>query len=220
MDFTELLGRYALMLAEADRTFQRMRQAYGGNIRCRPGCSDCCHAVFGLFLVEGLYLQTHFRNLARKERRAALLRGQKSEKALLSLENEVKRFCHDPGSASLVLARGRVPCPLLDTSRQCVLYPHRPLTCRIYGIPTRVRGEMRVCGRAAFGKGESYPVFDLDGAFKALHLLSRDLLEKTGRRDLEKAALLISVPKVIRTPFEEIIGESPGSPGGGSAHGV
>ena len=44
--------------------------------------------------------------------------------------------------------------------------------------------------------------FKLDEVNRELYLLSRKLLETTGRSDLEAASLLISVSEVIRTPID------------------
>jgi hypothetical protein len=63
----------------------------------------------------------------------------------------------------------------------------------------------RVCGRAGFKKDQEYPVFDLDEVHRELHQLSRELLERAGGKDSEIATLLISVSKIIKTPFEELI---------------
>ncbi|MCD6295566.1 MAG: hypothetical protein J7M30_00235, partial [Deltaproteobacteria bacterium] len=75
------------------------------------------------------------------------------------------------------------------------------------GIPTSIQGKARVCGKAGFKKGESYPAFDLDGVYKKLYSLSKELLEGAGRRDFEKASFLISVSKAIRTSPKDLINE-------------
>jgi hypothetical protein len=105
------------------------------------------------------------------------------------------------------LSKERVRCPLLNQKEECIIYPHRPITCRVYGIPTAIQGQARVCGKAAFEKGESYPTFDLDACYKELYRLSKELLVQMGQSDMEKASLLISVSKVLKTPLEEIINE-------------
>ncbi len=208
MTFIHLSERYEQLATTADQAFYKMQQDYPESIRCRPHCSDCCHALFGLFLIEAAFLKSHFERLGRKERRAALLRSDKADRDLKKLEKNMK----ERGSASEIgtesLAKERIRCPLLDDKNECILYPHRPITCRVYGIPTSIQGKARVCGKAGFKKGESYPAFDLDGVYQKLYLLSRELLEGAGRRDLEKASLLISVSKAIRTPPKDLIYQS------------
>jgi hypothetical protein len=88
---------------------------------------------------------------------------------------------------------------------------HRPITCRVYGIPTKVQGKARVCWKADFKKDERYPVFDLDGAYRELYFLSTELLKGAGE-DTEKASLLISVSKAITTPLKYLLRQKLESP--------
>jgi Fe-S-cluster containining protein len=215
MTITHLLERYEHLAARADQSFHKMLQDYPECIKCKPHCSDCCHALFGLFLIEAVYIKRHFDELERRKRRAALLNGNKADRDLKKLEKEM----HKSGGASEIgtesLAKERIRCPLLDDQKECILYPHRPITCRVYGIPTSIQAKARVCGMSGFKKGESYPAFNLDGVYQQLYSLSRELLQGAGRRDFEKASLLISVSKTIRTPPEDLINESLESPGRG-----
>jgi Fe-S-cluster containining protein len=183
-----------------------MQVEYPDCIRCERHCSDCCHAVFGLFLIEAAYLQQRFRQLDEVVREKALERGRKLDQDLKRLEEKVRTHENDPKMQGYVLARERIRCPLLDEKDDCILYPHRPVTCRVYGIPTSVQGKARVCGKAAFEGGRKYPVFDLDGTHRDLHMLSREVLEQADK-DPEKASLLISVSKAIHTPLEDLVSE-------------
>jgi len=207
MNFTHLFQRYELLVAKADQAFGKMQKDYGAYIKCKLHCSDCCHAIFGLFLIEAAYLQQHFNQLSRKERQAALLRGKKSEKEYRELEKRLKTYANDPQMASYSIGRERIRCPLLSDHRECNLYIHRPITCRVYGIPLVIHGKAHACGNAGFKDGESYPSFNLDEVQRELYLLSRELLDRARRKDLERASLLISVSKAIKTPFKDLINE-------------
>jgi hypothetical protein len=70
-----------------------------------------------------------------------------------------------------------------------------------------IQGKAHACGNAGFKDGESYPSFNLDEVQRELYLLSRELLDRAGRKDLERASLLISVSKAIKTPFKDLINE-------------
>ena len=205
MSITHLLQRYELLVAKADQAFQKMKKEFPECIKCNPCCSDCCHALFGLFLIEAVYLKRHFDKLGRKERRAALLRGNKADKELKKLEQRLQTQDINPRTTNYPLERERIRCPLLGDNEECVLYPHRPITCRVYGIPTAIQGKAHVCGKAGFKSGKTYPIFDLDRAYQELYLLSGELLKEAGRRDLERASLLISVSRVIKTPPAELV---------------
>jgi hypothetical protein len=113
----------------------------------------------------------------------------------------------DPKMQAYAMARGRVRCPLLDENEDCVLYVNRPITCRAYGIPTKIQGKARVCGKTEFKVGENYPVFDLDGIYSDLYVLSKEFLNGRERGDTESAGLLVSVAKVISTPEDDLLHE-------------
>jgi Fe-S-cluster containining protein len=212
-DPIQVLQGYELLVDKADGFFQKVQQTHGACIKCEPHCSDCCHAVFGLFLIEAAYLKRHFDQLNGEEVKEALLRCSDTERALKRLEVKLKAHEADPQMGARILATEKIRCPLLDDNLECILYPHRPITCRVYGIPTKIHGKPHVCGRSGFEKGRSYPTFDLDGVYRDLFNLSRELLEGAGEKDLEKASLLISVSKAIRTPVDYLINETFRGPG-------
>ncbi|WP_238455529.1 YkgJ family cysteine cluster protein [Desulfolucanica intricata] len=201
--FKDLFQEYELLVAKADQAFQEMTKDYRANINCDIQCSDCCNAVFGLFLIESAYLNHHFNKLDRTIRRAAASKGDKFDKALLELE---KKFQENKNKGQ-ALEKIRIGCPLLNDEQKCSLYKHRPITCRVYGIPTIINGQIHACWKAGFKKGESYPAFDLDSAYKELYNLSKRLLERVGHKDMDKASLLVSVSKSIKTPLEDLINE-------------
>jgi Fe-S-cluster containining protein len=204
MTLTLLFQRYEHIVAKADRAFEKMAKEYPKCIKCKPHCSDCCHAVFGLFLIEAIYLKRHFDKLGRKARRAAILRGKRADKELKKLENRIQGQDINSRTAGYPLERERIRCPLLDDNEECILYPYRPITCRVYGIPTAIQGKAHVCGKAGFKKGEFYPTFNLDNVQRKLYQLSKELLVG----DEEKASILISVSKAIETPLEDIMNGS------------
>jgi len=207
VSLTRLFKSYELLVDKADAAFQRMVKEHGACIKCERHCSDCCHAVFGLFLIEAAYLKQHFDQLESNVVRGALLRCNDTERAIKRLEIRLQRCEDDPRMQAHVLARERIRCPLLDENQDCILYAYRPITCRVYGIPTKIQGQARVCGKAGFKKGEPYPAFDLDGLYRDLHNLSKELLNDVKKCDPEKASLLISVAKAISTPQDELIHE-------------
>lgn len=206
MSLSELLKSYELLADRADIAFADMAREHGEAILCRRQCSDCCHAVFGLFLIEAAYVQEHFSRLNTDGKKGALLRCSEMERGLKRVEKKMQIHEDDPQMQHYVLARERIRCPLLDDNQECVLYLNRPITCRVYGIPTRIQGKMRVCGKSGFKSGESYTAFDLDGVYRSLYTLSAQLLQMNGKEDdLESASLLISMSKTITTPLECLI---------------
>jgi len=208
MNLSHLFNQYKSLAANADQAFNKMTEEYGADIKCSPGCSDCCHAMFGLFLIEAVYLQKNFIELGRNERRIVIQRCKKADRDISNLEKKLRRDNNGKQTEGYSLARERIRCPLLNDRMECCLYPYRPITCRVYGIPALIQGKAHVCHKSGFKKGKYYPVFDLDGIFKELFYLSRELIQSSPRGNQEKASLLISVSKAIQTPAEDIINES------------
>ena len=207
MNLTQLFSSYELLVDKADRTFREMQQEYGECVSCERHCSDCCHAVFGLFIIEAAYLKQNFDQLGKEAIKAALLRCNEADRALKQLEKMLQSYRDDPNMQAYTMARERIRCPLLDDNLDCILHSFRPITCRVYGIPTKIQGKARVCGKSGFKKGVNYPAFDLDGVYRDLYDLSKELLENSGIVDLEEASLLVSVSKTISTPFDILINE-------------
>ena len=201
----DLFRSYELLVDKAEAAFQGMQKDHSSCIKCEPHCSDCCHAIFGLFLIEAGYLKEHLDELTNEEKRAALLRCEEAEKSLERLQKMLQAHEGDPQMQAYIMSRERIPCPLLNENQDCILYPYRPITCRVYGIPTKVQGKARVCWKAEFKKDERYPVFDLDGAYRDLYFLSTELLKSAGKDDPEKASLLFSVSKAITTSLEDLL---------------
>ena len=205
MNLTQLFRSYELLVDKADAAFQKVGKEHGDCIKCERHCADCCHAVFGLFLIEAAYLRESFARLDEKAASDTLLRCNDMDRAIRRLEIRLQKYTDNPQMQAYVLARERVRCPLLDKNMDCVLYPCRPITCRVYGIPTKIQGKAHVCGKARFIKGETYPVFDLDQVYKDLFLLSKGILDEAKIDNTEKASLLISMSKVIQTPVDDLI---------------
>ena len=213
MDFSYLFEPYDRLVSRADKSFERIAGEYPDCIACKPGCADCCHAVFGLFLIEAVFLKHDFDQLDEREKQAALKRGLAAEKELKTLERTLKEFKDDPQMSAYSMARARIRCPLLSDDDTCILYPYRPITCRIYGIPTMIQRVPRICGSTGFKKDQAYPIFNMDGVQKELFQLSKDLLENL-KNDAaeERASLLISIPKIIKTAAEDLVNENPVGP--------
>jgi len=200
----DLFRRYERLLQEADQAFEGVRVRYDALMKCRLGCSDCCHAVFGLFPIEAAYLQERFGGLGRKERRAALNRAEKSERDLDRVRTLLREE-EEVNSPSDVLARERVRCPFLDDQNACIAYSFRPITCRVYGIPTQIRKKIRACPKNLFKPGQPYPAFDLDEAYKELYRMSVELLSGRHRDPADGASFLVSVSRAITTPWDDLV---------------
>lgn len=207
MMIKDLFQEYENLVAKADQAYQKIKKEYDPLIKCDIHCSDCCHSVFGLFLIESVYLNYHFTKLDEMYRQEAALRSEQSDQDLQGIEKKLQVHDHDPQTKALAMAKERVRCPLLNNDQKCTLYSYRPITCRVYGIPTIINGNLHACWKTGFEKGKSYPAFNLDGAYRELYLLSGKLLEIAGQKNIERASLLVSVSKSIKTPVIDLISE-------------
>jgi len=172
---------YVTLRTEIDRLFETVRSRHADLVRCRLGCDDCCYAVFELTFVEAAYVYFAFQSeLPRTERRKVLKKADRSQEQLRSLYLKTREKQISKNEMHLEIARARVECPLHHEHR-CLLHKHRPITCRVYGIPTVVHGKGVTCGKSGFEPGVTYPTLDLDGIQKKLFVLSRDLIIGAGR---------------------------------------
>ncbi len=202
---TDLFKEYQEFAQKADYAFNQVEKEYSTCVNCEIGCTDCCYSVFGLFPIEAVYVKYHFDQLERGERREAVLRAKKADKKLQKIEQKLQQYEDDPRARALVAGKERIKCPLLKDSGKCMLYFHRPITCRAYGIPTVAGGSAHVCYKAGFEGGESYPTFNLDTVFKELYAMSCRLLKQSGQQGKEHAASLLSLSKIIKTPVQNLI---------------
>lgn len=195
---SQLFARYEQFCRAADAAFEQVAAQHPEAVRCERGCTDCCHALFGLFPVEAAYLRAHFARLESGRREEVYRRAAQAAAQLARFEAMLKE-AHgaDPTMQAQALSRERIRCPLLNKEGDCVLYAHRPVTCRVYGIPTRVNGAGRTCWKAAFEPGGAYPAFNLDRVYYELYQMSKTLLKEEGQPDT-RAGLLKPVSAILK----------------------
>ncbi len=207
LDFKEFFDKYAAVINEADQVFNTVRARYAENVRCEKGCSDCCHALFDLTLVEALFLNTAFgARFKGKERNQVLTRADEADRLVHRLKREAYKAVQEGKNAQdilLEMAKVRVRCPLLDDEGLCVMYDVRPVTCRIYGVPTAIGGEAHTCGRSAFEKGKAYPTVYLDRIQDRLYALSHELSASLGSRYKGLGEVLVPVSLALLTEYSE-----------------
>ncbi len=142
----DLFRSYELLVDKAEAAFQGMQKDHSSCIKCEPHCSDCCHAIFGLFLIEAGYLKEHLDELTNEEKRAALLRCEEAEKSLERLQKMLQAHEGDPQMQAYIMSRERIPCPLLNENQDCILYPYRPIGRCLSGSLSSVYRAAQECG--------------------------------------------------------------------------
>ncbi|HEV3029063.1 MAG TPA: YkgJ family cysteine cluster protein [Planctomycetota bacterium] len=129
---------YKELLAGVDAWYRSVKAAHPAEVPCTKGCRECCVGLFDVSLAdrdllrEGLAQADPAIRRDIETRSAALLArlrvllpdlgdtldGMSSE--------EIDDLCDEAGA---------VECPVLGPEGECRLYAHRPLTCRLSGVP-------------------------------------------------------------------------------------
>ncbi len=187
MNVKQLSNRLFELYSQSDSAVAHIKEAYPGLVPCKPGCTDCCHAVFDVSLAEAVMIACQFSKLNRNIRRLALKHAQK---ALDAWEKQVK--------SGADLSHARIRCPLLSPQNLCICYEVRPVNCRTYGVPTAFNGKSHVCGLTNFKKGETYTTLNLDPLHAALYELSRQLISNPAEaaQRLPLSTVILSADKL------------------------
>jgi Fe-S-cluster containining protein len=208
LDFSKTFEKYEALVAQADKVFTAMQDAHPDCVRCEIHCCDCCYAVFDLTLIESVYVNYHLNKaLTRKERRPIIRRAEKADRKYYQIKQKLQKMYIDRGKTPEEvfhqLSQERVPCPLLNDEDMCDLYLQRPITCRVYGIPTSIGGTARICGKSGFKEGTAYPTVNLDKMNDRLFELSEDLLKEIGSKRSKIHMGLVPVSAALMTDYNE-----------------
>lgn len=203
-DLSEIFADYEAVRRDADALFGHVTAKYPAETACHKGCSDCCHALFDLSLVEAMYINGVFNEKFphSRERSRILERASDIDRQLTKAKRELYLAEKNGESPEEIMRRAatlRMPCPLLDEDSQCVLYEHRPITCRLYGIPLAIGADSHVCGLSGFGRGTSYPTVQLGKLQGRLDVLSKRIAETVGSRfELDEVYVPLSMALLTR----------------------
>jgi Fe-S-cluster containining protein len=125
---------YRSILDRADAFFRSVMEAQPENLRCGRGCSFCCYGLFAIgsadipILAEGLSALHSSRRQMIVRRAAGIIAETRHPDLRESTPREKDAFFDRTAS---------VACPNLDESGSCMIYDHRPLICRTFGLPLR-----------------------------------------------------------------------------------
>ena len=125
---------YKRILQHADEFFRSVMDSQPQNLQCGRGCSLCCYGLFEIgaadipILAEGLE-RLHPMRRRRILRRAAEIIAESRHPNLRESNPLVKDEFFNRTAA--------VACPNLNDSGECMVYEHRPLACRTFGLPLR-----------------------------------------------------------------------------------
>lgn len=208
IDLQPYFERYEKLVAQADQVFEKVRSEFPEEVRCQTGCADCCHALFDLTLIEALYLNHHFLEKFEGEKREQLLaEANKADRTIYKIKRQAYKESQEGKDENQILeelADVRVRCPLLNDAERCDLYDHRPITCRLYGIPTAIGGKGHTCGLSGFKAGERYPTVNLDLLQRQLYEISKDLVRDIKSKFYGLGEVLVPLSMAILTEYNEV----------------
>jgi len=153
-----------------DSRYAELASGYNG-FGC-GGCDDlCCNGVFVHFtLIEHFYLAEGFRKLPPGKREDLLRRARQYNEAYSRVSSPEAKF--------------RMPCPL-NEDPLCLFYQYRPVLCRVYGLPGRLRAaggriqEFKGCWRFEKDRGSGKREYlDRTPYYSRLANLEKELREK------------------------------------------
>ena len=206
-DPTPYFKQYEALSQAADQVFEKVKADYPQCVKCDRECADCCHALFDLTLIEALYLNDRFnRRFSAEEREVFLEKANRADRKIHKLKRDAFRELKagkDENEILAELATEKVRCPLLNDKDLCDLYDHRPITCRLYGIPTSIGGLGRTCALSGFEGGKPYPTVDIDKIHGRLQAISGELLRDIKSRNINLVDLLMPLSMALMTEFDE-----------------
>ena len=147
----EVVGRYRRLVAEADAWFARALAAHRAEAQCGRGCDGCCRGLFDVTPLDAALLRAGLA-AAPAATRAAILAAARA--ALDAVRAAAPDWAPPHRLGDLGIPRfdalcetlDQIPCPCLAPDGACRLYEHRPLVCRLHGLPMWDPGEEAFVG--------------------------------------------------------------------------
>lgn len=125
---------YRKILERADLHFSSVTRSQPQNLQCGAGCSLCCYGLFEIgsgdvpLIADGL----------------AAMHPMRRKKVIRRALDVVDRYAHPNLRECSGIEKEEffdrtqsTACPNLDDSGRCMMYEHRPLVCRTFGVPIR-----------------------------------------------------------------------------------
>lgn len=129
---------YRSLLSEVDSWYRSVKEAHPDKVPCVKGCRECCIGLFDVSLADRDLLREGLAQADPETRKDIQVRAA----ALVERIREIEPGLGDTLDGmspeeidDLCDAVGDVECPVLGREGECRLYAHRPLTCRMSGVP-------------------------------------------------------------------------------------
>jgi len=136
----DIFDRYGSLLREVDDWFTTNIESHSTKISCHRGCSACCRGLFDITLLDAFFLRIGFNQLEdsvqQEVRRQSLARLDQINKRWPAFKNPwLLNLIPEPEWEDIMPEDDDTPCVMLSQDGACLVYEHRPMTCRLNGIP-------------------------------------------------------------------------------------
>jgi Fe-S-cluster containining protein len=207
MDFTPFFQKYEAIVQKVDNIFEIMKRKYPEEIRCAPGCTNCCYALFDLTLVEAAYMSRQFRRIFSGETRESFLeKANKADRQTYKIKKAAFQSKQQGKEEEAIIedvAKERVRCALLNDDNLCDFYEFRPIACRVDGIPASIGGKGRTCSLSGFKPGQSYPTLNRDTLHNQLLALSSEMVTSIQTKYTQMGDILVPLSMALITEYDE-----------------
>ncbi len=209
MDYEPYFKQYEALVKQAEDAFEKVKAGHEECVRCKVGCADCCHALFDLTLIEALYIKARYDEKfsdSEAARHELNERANEADRKIYKLKRRAFKDHQAGKSENEILEEmsvERVRCPLLNAKDQCDMYEFRPITCRLYGIPTVIGGRAHTCGLSEFKQGQSYPTVKLDAIHQTLYKISFELTLALESKYPKLAEMLVPLSMALLTDYTD-----------------
>lgn len=209
-DLDPFFAEYEALCSDADHSFTAYSSVHSEFPSCGKDTNNCCTQPFHLQLVEAITLNHRVnRELDRDLRLVVIDRARRMGRVSAGrqpgmegivlpvstvLDNSAARAIGDPGSSEDYC------CPL-SLENKCLLYSHRPLRCRIFGMNDWGPMPAHVPGAAESPGEDARKSFSPERLNMQLFDISRRLFHALNGTFLEGRSLLFSMPRVLSGEF-------------------
>ncbi len=132
------MKEYPEFLAKVDAWYQGVQRAHPDKVPCTKGCRDCCLGLFDISIADRDLLREGLAAADAATRRDIEARAVKIMASLRERFPDLGETLDGLSAAEIdeiCDAPGDVECPVLGRGGECRLYAHRPLVCRLSGVP-------------------------------------------------------------------------------------
>lgn len=131
---------YRTLLEQLDSWSREVASRNPGVIPCKAGCTACCYGPFDITPADAELLREGLAELEPADRADIRARGAKMLDQIHVLAPDWKapwnvNDLSEEAFDAICHALKEEPCPILGSDGRCRAYAHRPLVCRMIGIP-------------------------------------------------------------------------------------